>query len=136
MAISSVGTALDLIAKASKALDSVRERAKTSKDAALKDNISNLYDDFLDLKAVVLRLTEEVNALKAAQTRKPMVFRAPFYYQDNDETPFCPACHEARGQAFHLAKNNAGFWTCPICKHTFGDDSDVPAFGIIPMGRG
>ncbi len=64
----------DLIGKASKALNSLRERAKTSKDAELKENISKLYDDFLDLKAVILRLTEENAELRrtiAAHAQEP-----------------------------------------------------------------
>jgi hypothetical protein len=59
MELTTVTVAIDLITKASKALDWVRERAKTSNDAALKESISKLYDDFLDLKAIILRLTEE-----------------------------------------------------------------------------
>jgi hypothetical protein len=133
MPISSVSTALDLINKTSKALSSVREQAKTSKDATLKENISKLYDDFLDLKAVILRLTEEVTALKAVQTRTPMVFRAPFYYQDNDATPFCPACREGQEErAVHLTKNADG-WHCTVCRNTFfgyDDDPNVAAFNI------
>jgi hypothetical protein len=54
MELTTVGTALDLVSKASKALDSMRERAKPSNDAALKENISKLYDD-LDLKAIIVR---------------------------------------------------------------------------------
>jgi len=132
MAISSVGTALDLISKTSKALDSVREQAKTSKDATLKANISKLYDDFLDLKAVILRLTEEVNEMKAAQQKPKMVYRDPFFYQEGDATPFCPACYQGKEQrAVRLSKNADG-WDCCICKYTLftaDNDPDTPAFG-------
>ena len=134
MLLRSLNAALDLISKSSKLLDSVREQAKTSRDAALKENISKLYDDFLDLKAVILRLTEEVNALRAAQTRKPLVFRAPFYYRENDKIPFCPACYQVKDSTeVHLTKNELG-WYCTVCKNTFysdGDDPNVPAFGVV-----
>lgn len=136
--MSTIATALELISKAFKALDSVREQAKTSKDSTLKENISKLYDDLLDLKAVILRLTEEVNALKAVRQQKPMVFRAPFYYQEGDLTPFCPACFEGEeGRAAHLTKDAQGWMHCVICKNTFYDDGagNGPAFAIIPMSR-
>ena len=80
-----------------------------------------LYDDFLDLKAIVLRLTEEVNAMKAAQQRKPMVFHAPFYLQDGDKTPFCAVCFEKDGMAIHLERNGGDAWLCNVCKNGFWD---------------
>jgi hypothetical protein len=57
MELTTVGAALEIVNKAWKALEAVRERAQTSKDAVLKDNISNLYDDVLALKAIIVRLT-------------------------------------------------------------------------------
>ena len=132
MAISSVGTALDIVSKTKKALDALRERAKTSKDAALKENISNLYDSFLDLREVILRLTEEVSAMKAAQTRKPLTYRDPFLYQENNKTPFCPACYQGKeAREVRLTKVADG-WHCSVCKfmmYTADNDPNVPAFG-------
>ena len=141
MNFSSVGTALELLSNASKALQSVREQAKTSKDAALKENISKLYDDFLDLKEVILRLKEEVDQMKAAQQRPPLTFRAPFYYREHDQTPFCQACYEGKeAQAVHLTKNADDWWFCPVCRNTYYPDEDGngpgSAFGIVPMSRG
>ena len=63
MKFSTVGTALEIVSKAWKVLEAVRERAQTSKDAVLKDNISKLYDEFFALKSIILRLTDENAAL-------------------------------------------------------------------------
>ena len=47
-----VGTIItEIFSRASKALDALRERAKTLKDSELKEGISNLYDHFIDLEA-------------------------------------------------------------------------------------
>jgi len=58
-----------------KLLDSVREQAKGSKDLALKENISNLYNDLLDLKAhtfVSKKKTRNCGArLRRQRTNRP-----------------------------------------------------------------
>ena len=64
MELSTIKIALDILGNASKSLESVRKRAKTSNDAALKESISNLYDDFLDLKSIIVCLTEENAGLR------------------------------------------------------------------------
>jgi hypothetical protein len=65
MAVTNIGVATQILANALKALDSLREQSKASKDSALKENISKLYDNLLDLKAAVLRAEEENSELKA-----------------------------------------------------------------------
>ncbi len=66
MELTSVVAALEILSKASKALDSLREQSKTSKDVSLKENISKLYDDFLDLKAAILRLTKKRSMMQGS----------------------------------------------------------------------
>jgi len=102
-----IGTALDLVSKASKALDSVREQAKTSSDAMLKENISKLYDDFLDLKAIIIRLTEENTELRRTMSEKPakpeirQVGSANYYYV-GEEGPYCQPCYDRDSKLVNL----------------------------------
>lgn len=131
MALTTVGAALDLLTKASKALDSLRERAKTSKDAELKENISNLYDRFLDLKETVLRIKEENAELRrtvAAQTEKPpkpeiqQVGQTNYYFV-GDEGPYCQKCYDGNGKLVRLSpevRYVAGWGRmCPLCETIF-----------------
>jgi|SRR5271166_4378053 len=131
MALTTVGAALDLLTKASRALDSLRERAKTSKDAELKENISNLYDHFLDLKETVLRIKEENAELRrtiAAQAEKP---RKPEiqqvgqtnYYFVGDDGPYCQKCYDGKGKLVRLTPRGQYVpgWgrQCPLCETLF-----------------
>jgi hypothetical protein len=131
MELTTVGVALDLITKASKALEAVRERAKTSKDVALKENISNLYDEFLDLKAMVLRLTEENFELRrviAEQAEKPpkpeirQVGEANYYYV-GDQGPYCQPCYDDKGKLVNLMPQQhygGGIGReCRVCQNLF-----------------
>ncbi len=138
MELTTVAAAMDLIGKAWKALDSVRERAKTSKDAALKESISNLYDEFLDLKAMVLQLTEENTELRsklAAQTEKPpkpqiRQLGEANYYFIGDDGPYCQPCYDDMGKLVNLTpRQHYGGGTgrqCRVCRNVFIEVADPP----------
>jgi hypothetical protein len=131
MELSTVGIALDLITKASKGLDAVRERAKTASDVGLKENISKLYDDFLDLKAIVLRLTEENLQLRqaiAAQADKPPTPEArevgsTVYYFLGDQGPYCQRCYDQNDKLVRVTARQkyVGGWgrKCEVCDTVF-----------------
>jgi hypothetical protein len=126
-----VVAAIDLLGKASKALDSLRERAKTSKDADLKEAISNLYDQFLDLKELVLRIKEENAELRraiAAQAETPpnpeirQVGETHYYYLGEDG-PFCQPCYDRDHKLMRLMpahESVLGLSTrCEVCGKVF-----------------
>jgi len=128
MELGTVKTALELMGKASKALDSVRERAKTASDTALKENISRLYDDFLDLKAIVLRLTEENAELRTAQIEKPPTpeikqHGETNYYFVGGQGPYCQVCFDRDRKLVFLSPRQkfAGGEgrNCTVCGKTF-----------------
>jgi hypothetical protein len=130
--------AIDLIGKTSKALDSLRERAKTSKDAALKEAISNLYDQFLDLKELVLRITEENAELRrsiAAEAEKPsnpeirQVGETHYYYVGEDG-PLCQPCYDRDGKLVRLMPRQESLLgsgrKCEVCGKVFYEVNKRP----------
>jgi len=78
---------MQLLSSALKAMDSLREQAKGSKDYTLKENISNLYDTLLDMKAAVLRVEEE-NAELRARIRE---------LEESPQSDPCPRCRSLVG---------------------------------------
>ena len=131
MELSTIKTALDLLGNASKGLESVRERAKTSNDAALKESISRLYDNFLDLKAIIVRLTEENAGLRQQISQgvekplKPEIrqFGEANYYFVGNEGPYCQPCYDLNGKLMNLTpKQQYGSWLgrkCHVCQNIF-----------------
>jgi len=62
--------------------------------------------------------------LKAiAALTKAMSFKPPFFYQDGDPNPFCPACWEGSRKAIHLIYSHEEEtcirWDCKTCKQMF-----------------
>ena len=138
MELSTVTAAMDLLGKASKALDSLRERAKTSNDAELKENLSRLYDHFLDLKETVLRIKEENAELRrtiAAQAEKPpkpeirQVGETNYYFV-GEEGPYCQPCYDGNNKLVNLMPklHYTGGWgrTCKVCGKVFFEGSETP----------
>jgi hypothetical protein len=131
MQLTTVSAALDILSKASKALDSLREQAKGSKDATLKENISRLYDDFLDLKAAIMRVTEENGELRrglaqqSEKAPKPEIrtVGTTNYYFLGDAGPFCQPCYDVNGKLINLAplQDYAGGIgrKCEVCNKVF-----------------
>src|SRR2546423_1710048 len=99
-----VATALETIANTSKLLTFIRERAQKSRDADLKVHINTLYDNFLSLKEVFRRLTDENSELrnKLAELQRPPAVNIRQvglvnYYYVGDEGPYCQPCYDGRG---------------------------------------
>jgi hypothetical protein len=131
MELTTVGAALEIVNKAWKALEAIRERAQTSKDSVLKDNISNLYDDVLALKAIIVRLTEENADLRrsiaegAEKPPKPEIRQvgAVNYYFVGEEGPYCQPCYDDKGKLVNLTpqqRYSGGTGRkCEVCKNLF-----------------
>jgi hypothetical protein len=145
MALETIGTAFELLAKASRALDAVRERAQTSTDLSLKENISRLYDDFLALKSIIVRITDENAGLerKLADADKPLarpelrqVGKTNHYYL-GDEGPFCQPCYSDKGKLNPLTPQQrfgSGIGRkCHVCQGLF-IEYDAPQAQAEPPG--
>jgi hypothetical protein len=130
--ISVASFALSLTTKATEALNALRERAKTTKDLDIKDQISTLYDNVLELKEVISRLLDENKDLKRqieAQQHppeKPEIKQRgeANYYFKGTEGPFCQPCYDDKGKLVVLppqSKSGSGSVsrTCTVCRNIF-----------------
>jgi len=128
MELTTVGAALEILGKVSKGLDSLRERAKTAKDAALKESISNFWNEFLDLKAIIVRLTEENAELRqklVKDVQHPDIRQVgdTNYYFVGDKGPYCQPCYDLQGKLMTLTPRQryAGGTgrKCEVCQGLF-----------------
>src|SRR5258707_5280560 len=89
---------------------SILDNAKEVANAVHEIKNLELYGRVLDLNRGIMDLVEENRDLRAQveelnkkfQLREKMTFKEPFYYQDDDATPYCPTCWEAKSSAIHL----------------------------------
>jgi regulator of replication initiation timing len=105
----------------------ILDNAKQVAQAVEEIHNLELYQRVLNLHSDIIELVEENNRLrnenqdlkKKLQLQEKMHFKAPFYYQDGDDTPFCPSCFESnKHEAVHVVKRSVG-WICPTCKHHY-----------------
>jgi hypothetical protein len=116
-------------------LDNAKEVAKAVQDI---HNLE-LYQRVLSLHSDIIQIVEENNKLREenknlARTlafKEKMTFTAPFWFQEGDATPHCPACWEAKALPVHVVlqfdNNDHSTWGCPTCKHTYKiEKKDAP----------
>lgn len=105
-------------------------------DLAKKVGQMELYQRLVDLQATVVEREAENLKLSRAnhdlqvrleglerqlQFSKSLTFRAPFYYGDGDEVPYCPRCWESDHVAMHLVSmpwSGGTRYDCPKCNWT------------------
>jgi len=109
----------------------ILDNAKQVAKAVEEIHNLELYQRVLGLHSDIIELVEENNRLrdenkKLGETialKRKMIFKEPFFYQDGDKTPFCPACWEAKNIPVHVTfvfdNRNDTRWDCPSCKHTY-----------------
>ncbi len=108
-------------------LDNAKQVAKAVEEIhnlELYQRVLSLHSDIIELVEENKRIRSENDELhKALKLRENMQFKEPFYYQEGDETPFCPSCMECKDVAVHVVFvfNNTGAtrWDCPGCKSTY-----------------
>jgi hypothetical protein len=92
------------------------ENMKEVADLIKKAGDIDLYRKIVESEGEVMELTREKRMLedrvreleKLLALQKQMIFKPPFYWQEGHETPYCPACWEARKMAVHLT---LGSWS-------------------------
>jgi hypothetical protein len=137
MSLTAVAAATGILTNAMKALDSLREQAKGSKDIGLKENISQLYNELLDLKAAHIRIQEENDELRRAIAQTAERQSEPklrqqgdvHYYYQGEDGPFCQPCFLAKGKLVRLpaaADFSGGVRRqCPLCNKSFWEQPVV-----------
>jgi hypothetical protein len=113
-------------------LDNAKEIANSVheiKNLELYARVLNLHSDIIQLVEDNNRLRAENGELnKKLQLREKMAFKEPFYFQDGDETPYCPSCWETKSFAIHVVfvfnRDDAIRWDCPSCKTTYMEKKD------------
>jgi regulator of replication initiation timing len=107
-------------------------------------NNVDLYKKLSELQTRVMELEDDNRQLRDEKSqlqqtldlREKMYFKEPFYYQDGDETAFCPACfesnkHEAVHVVFESTNSEATYWRCPACQ----TDYRIPKNRLAPHPR-
>ncbi|HEY6768005.1 MAG TPA: hypothetical protein VI386_24890 [Candidatus Sulfotelmatobacter sp.] len=133
--------ALSLLGKTTDALNALRERSQRSKDLDIKDQISTMYDNVLQLKEVVSRLLDENKGLQrqlAEQQHPPekpkikQVGQTNYYFIDK-EGPYCQPCYDKTKTLVVLLppkrSTHGGLHRdCPVCHTLFWEspNSDHP----------
>lgn len=92
-------------------------------------NNLDLYKKLSELQTRVMEVEEQNRELsdqnsqlqRELDLREKMHFKEPFWYQDGDATPFCPACyesnkHEAVHVVFESTNSEATYFHCPACR--------------------
>lgn len=101
MNLTSANAAVQLLSTASKTLNALRERVKSSNDAELKALVVGFYDQMAALKEAVVRVTDE-NAELHRKLAKPepvphtVQAGETLHYYVGDEGPYCQPCYDGK----------------------------------------
>jgi hypothetical protein len=131
MATTIVEPALEAADGTWRALEAVRERARRSRDATLKANITQLYDDVLIVKAFITQLAEENAELRAARSEAQPEIRQvgdANYYFVADKGPYCQPCYDREKKLVALTVRRRFAFAgglgrkCQLCNRTFFEE--------------
>lgn len=105
-------------------LDNVKDLA----DLIKKVGDTDLYRKIVDLQGEVVqqadenfRLKKQVKELEEAMAfAGKLTFKAPYYFAEHDDVPYCPTCWEDQKKAVHLARSVTATWMeCRRCHSVF-----------------
>ena len=114
------------------------ENMKEIADLIKKAGDVDLYRRIVESEGEVVDLTREKRKLEdrvrelenQLALRKKMACKPPFYWQEGDDTPFCPTCWETKKLAVHLAfaseATDGTRWDCKSCQQRHTDSRGRP----------
>lgn len=101
-------------------IDDARQLAELVKkvgDIELYQKVVALQGEVVELSSRNFEIEKENQDLKKRlQLKGAMHFRAPYFYQEGDDVPFCPNCWESKTVAIHLLTLGHSVRACPTCK--------------------
>ncbi len=122
--MTSIGLAVDILAKLKKVCGAIKEADVQILFAELQSQFANVKNEASDLKIELANLKEENLRLKNSLLEKPEVKNGTYVYPE-DSSRYCTACFDGdqkkvrlQPYSHHLAPQNKGF-KCPICQNTF-----------------
>ena len=99
-----------------------------------------LNQKMLDLQTRMLEIVEENQSLKEENkclkkkidVEHKMTFRAPFWYMEGDEQPYCPSCKESKDILVHLIGQPKGReLRCPTCANRYEYNEPTGGWVVI-----
>jgi hypothetical protein len=92
---------------------------------------ADLYRRIVKLEGEVIELTRSnrnseekiVEMERALKFSKELTFKAPFYWLDGDNNPYCAGCWDSKHLAIHVTDSwdpvRYSHKECPACKHHY-----------------
>jgi len=115
----SAATAIGLVNSAFSSVKTALDLAKKTTDLDLKQEVSNVFDNVLELKATVYELAEENRNLRLRLEQKENISYFPqtgFFFKENESLPLCPKCYQSQDHAVvYLHRWNDGSHHCHVC---------------------
>jgi hypothetical protein len=147
MEITTVGAALEIASKVSKGLSGIRGRMKTSKDSTLNEAVYRLWGDFVDLQAIIERLTTENAELRrqlqaqSHQQPTPEIRQVgeTNYYFVGDRGPYCQKCWDKNGKLVSLNPPSDRYAggsgrECVVCGEAYIEKRRIPQRTQVRLG--
>jgi hypothetical protein len=102
------------------AIENIKDIADIIKkigDIDLYRKIVELEQEVFELSRSNIKLQSEIEALKSALTLKLNIkYKKPFYYINEDPSPYCPNCYDVGNILVHLLDgSDPNYFICPNC---------------------
>ena len=116
-------TAVGLVNGTISLLKDAKQAAKSSQDHELKEKVSEVYDEILNLKEAVSNLAKENEDLRRQLTERAKVKwdgKIGAYFAEGDPDPFCPACFDGNSKLVRLTPVFARSGSSEVWKYDCG----------------
>jgi len=113
-------TVTSLVNNLVSSVKNARELSKQSSDSELKEQIADIYDAIVDVKARVLDLDTENRSLREQLAQKASVKHDPNtkgFYKEGEIDPLCPKCFQSpTHDVVYLRDEGDQSGYCVVCR--------------------